>query len=358
MEYLERQFLANLLGAASPSGFEDKAAELWCERARGFAKNVRRDRHGNSFATLAGLAPGLVMLAGHIDEIGLMVTHIDENGFVYFQTIGGWDAQVLPGQRLQLYKKNGARLCHGVIGRLPIHLLEDEERKKAAKIDQLWIDTPFGKRAKEEIEAGDFAVIDVQPLFLHSGHPQLPPELLVSRGLDDKVGAFVVLEAIRLMAGGNVFDQPTVTAVATAQEEVGIRGARTSAYTLNPQIAIAVDVTFATDHPGSNKNKYGDVKLGGGPVIACGPNFDRQVFEALERTAKRHGIPYQIGAAARITGTDAGRIQVNRGGVSMGLVSIPNRYMHTPNELVNLADVDNAAKLIAHFCAEEAAKLV
>jgi len=281
------------------------------------------------------------MLAGHTDEIGFMISYIDDNGFLYFRGIGGWDPQVLPGQRVWIM--TGAGRLTGVIGRKPIHLLEEEERKKVVKFEDLWID--IGAKDKEEAEK---LVSIGDPIVLAYGFEELRNGIAASRGFDDKSGAFVVLEAARMLA--QLAPQAEVYAVATVQEEVGLRGARTSAFGIDPKVGIAVDVGFATDTPGMDKEKkkVGEAKMGKGPIIARGPNINGKLFELLVETAKDKKIPYQLEGAPRGTGTDANAIQLTRAGVATGLVSIPNRYMHSPCELVNLEDMENIYKLLAY----------
>jgi endoglucanase len=339
MEAERLAFLRRLLSTPGPSGDEAAAARVWREEAQTFADAVRADVAGNSFAVLEGAGPR-VLLAGHIDEIGLMVSHIDEKGFLYFAAVGGWDAQVLVGQRVRLLGKTGEVV--GVIGKKPIHLMKAEERTKASTIERMWIDIGVTSRAEaqEYVRVGSVGVIDA-PLY------ELPNQRLVSRSLDDRIGAYVVLEALRLLSADR--PQATVAAVATSQEEITFGGATTAAYSFDPQVAIAVDVTFATDHPDADVRQWGDVKLGDGPVLARGSANSPLVYERLLAVAEAEQIPYSVQITPRYTGTDADAIFKSRGGVATGVVSIPNRYMHSPNEMVHLADVTNAAKLIAAF---------
>ena len=338
------QFLKEFLSTISPSGFEQEAAGVWLKEAGTFADRTWKDLHGNAFAAVNETGAPRVMLAGHMDEIGLMVSYIDDKGFLYVRGIGGWDPQVLPGQRVWIKGKAGRVL--GVIGRKPIHLLEDEERKKVVKLEDLWVD--IGARSKEEakerVSIGD-------PVVLAYGPEKLTDDLLVARGIDDRIGAFVVLEALRLLK--DLSPKCAVFAVATVQEEIGLRGARTSAFGLEPKVGIAVDVTFTTDTPGmeGEKKRVGEAKLGEGPVLARGANVNPKLFELLVETAQQEKIPYQVEPAPRGTGTDANAIQLTRAGVATALVSIPNRYMHSPCEIVAFSDLENAAKLIAHVCA-------
>jgi endoglucanase len=300
---------------------------------------VRADVRGNSTAILEGGATK-VLLAGHIDEIGLMVSYIDDDGFLSFGSLGGWDPQVLVGQRIRLLGKSGDVL--GVIGKKPIHLMRGDERDHASKLEDLWIDIGATSRAEaeERVRVGSVGVIDA-PLY------EFPHQRIVSRSLDNRIGAFTVLETLRLLAQ----DRPTATvaAVATTQEETSFAGATTSAFSFGPDIAIAVDVTFATDQPNSNKKRDGDVRLGSGPVLARGAANTPLVFERLLAVAEQEGIPYRVQVTPRVTGTDADAIHVVRGGVATGVVSIPNRYMHSPNEMIQLSDVEQAARLIAAF---------
>lgn len=336
-------FLKRLLDTPGPSGFESNVARLWRAEAETFADRVWADVSGNSFAVLQPERAPRVMLAGHIDEIGLMVTHIDDQGFVYFSAIGGWDPEVLVGQRVRILSKNGP--VRGVIGKKAIHLQEKEDRDKPSKIKSLWIDigAENGAQAKSRVRVGDAAVVDADLVELPSGR-------LVSRSLDNRIGAFVVLEALRRLAGKR--PQAEVVAVATSQEEIGYPGgggARTSAFGLEPKVALVVDVTHATDYPTAEKKEEGDHPLGGGPVLNRGSAVNPVVFERLVEIAEKHKIPYALEASPRSTGTDADAIFGARSGIATGLVSVPNRYMHSPNEMVSLADLDRAADLIAHF---------
>ena len=342
-------FLQTLLNAPGPSGFESTPARLWREEASKFATEVSADVHGNSYATLRSHAPRTthhapsVMFAGHIDEIGLMVVHIDDDGFLTFDGIGGWDSQVFVGQRVTLLGKKGP--VPGVIGKKAIHLMDKDDREKISKIEDLWIDigAKNKKEAESRVRVGDAGVIASEVLELPNGR-------LVSRSMDNRIGAYVVLEALRLLARGPK-PAATTTAVATTQEEIGYSGggARTSATTLAADCAIVVDVTHATDFPASDKRKKGDFKLGGGPVLSRGSAVNPVVFEMLVDAAEKAKIPYTVEAAPRFTSTDADQIFTAHRGIATGLVSVPLRYMHSPNELVELEDVQRAAKLLAAF---------
>ena len=333
-------FLKRLLATPGPSGYEDAAAKVWREEAAKIA-DVRGDRMGNSFATISSGGSPKVMLAGHIDEIGLMVTHIEDNGLLRFTGVGGWDSQVLVGQRIRLLTNSGEVV--GVIGKKAVHVMEPDERKKVSEIKNLWIDigAKDADEAKGMVRVGDVGVID-QDLV------ELPNGRIASRSVDNRMGAFVVLEALRLL-----FEEENigaeVVAVACVQEEIGLYGARGAAYGLDPDAAIAVDVTHATDTPGVSKNEHGDHSLGSGPVIKRAPNVSPIVSEGLVQAAEDENIRYTLEADSRTTGTDADAIQFTRAGIATGLVSCPNRYMHSPNEVVDVDDVENCARLISAY---------
>jgi len=342
MESHSLQFLSSLLDAPGPSGFEVEPARRWRAEAEAFADQVNSDIGGNSYATVNPGGETQIMLAGHVDEIGLMIVHIDDKGFCFFDAIGGWDTQVFVGQRVTILGHSGR--VAGVIGKKAVHLIDQDEKDKVSKASDLWID--IGAANKEEalgmIRVGD-------PAVLGSTVQQLPNGRIASRSLDNRIGAFVVLEALRLLSQ----DRPTaaVTAVATAQEEIAYTGggARTSATGLEADVALVVDVTHATDHPEVKAEKHGDVKLGGGPVISRGSAVNGRVFQLLVETAEKEGIQYTVQAAPRFTGTDADSIFTARSGVATGLVSVPLRYMHSPSELASLSDITQAAELLAAF---------
>jgi putative aminopeptidase FrvX len=335
-------FLKSLLDAPGPSSFETAPARLWRAEAEHFADRVTVDVSGNSMASVNPDARPRIMFAGHIDEIGVMVTHLDDEGFVSFDTIGGWDHQVFVGQRVLLLGRGG--VVPGVIGKRAIHLIEKDDREKASKTEDLWIDIGAASRAEAEarLRIGD-------PGVLASSVMEFPNGRIVSRCLDNRIGAFVVLEALRLLSKQRPV--AAVTAVATTREEIGYTGggARTSATGLEAQVAIVVDVTHATDYPGVDKRKYGDYKLGSGPVITRGASVNPIVFELLLEAAAAEKIPYAIEAAPRETHTDADAIFTAHRGVATAVVSVPNRYMHSPNEMVALSDLDQTARLLAAF---------
>jgi len=340
MQKDRQEFLEQLMSMHGPSGFEEKAQDVVRRRMADCAEVVRTDVHGNVLGGVNVTAPLRVMLAGHVDEIGLMVTYIDDNGYIFFQCIGGFDTNVLTGQRVLIHTADGPLV--GLIGRKPIHVLTPEERKEAPKIESLFIDigAKNAKDAAKHVAIGD-------PITLDAGLKYLLNDLVACRGFDDRCGAFVVIETLRVVAKAK--PKVALWSVSTVQEEVGLRGAHTSAFGIDPHVGIAVDVGFATDFPGMEKKQYGDNKVGCGPLISRGPNTNPVVFEGLVATAKAKKIPYQCDPAPRPPGTDANAIQLNRAGVATGLVSVPNRYMHSPNELVSLKDLDHAIDLLSEY---------
>jgi endoglucanase len=286
------------------------------------------------------------MLAGHIDEIGLQITHIDEDGFLYIDGIGGWDPQVIVGQRVKILGPPDGVL--GVVGRKAIHLQKPEERRKASKITELWVDVGVESRT----EATELGLRVGDPMVIDAKMVSLAGDRIASRAIDNRIGAYVVLEALRLLSDESPV--ASAVAVATVQEEIGGGsggGARSSAFGLEPDAALVVDVTFSTDVPDIEKKVLGEHRLGGGPVLSRGSAAHPVVFERLVEVAEAEDIPYTIQAAARSTRTDADSIYLTRSGVPTGLVSVPNRYMHSPNEMVALSDLESTARLLAAFVA-------
>ena len=336
-------FLKQLLDTPGPSGFEQAPARLWRDEVATFADDVRADVHGNSVAAVNPKGKPRLMFAGHIDEIGVQITHIDEDGFLYFSGIGGWDSQVLVGQRVLILSRSGA--VHGVVGKKAIHQLKKEELDRVTKVIDLWIDIGAANRdeAASRIRIGDAGVID-------SRVEEYPNNRMVSRSLDNRIGAFVAAEALRRLASQRP-KHAAVFAVASTREEIAWTGsgARTSAIGIEPDVALVIDVTHATDYPGADKKHSGDHKLGGGVVLTRGSSVSPRVFDLLVQCAEQEKLPYSIQAAPRETGTDADAIYNAMRGIPTGLVSVPNRYMHSPNEMVALQDLDRAAELLAAF---------
>lgn len=330
-------FLEELLSVPSPSGFEQPGQAVVRKYLEKKADEVTTDVHGNVIATLNPKARTRVMLAGHVDEIGLMVTHVSDKGFIHFAAIGGVDVGLVPGSRVNVHTKKGDIL--GVIGKKPIHHMSAEDRKKVPEMKDLWIDIG----AKDKKDAAKYVRIG-DPITWTYGFEKLLNNVVVARGFDDRIGAFVVAETLHSLAGKKI--PVALYAVSTVQEEIGLRGARTSAFGIDPHAGIAVDVGFATDFPDADQKTYGEVHLGKGPIVAVGANINPVLGGLILDTADAKKIPYQLAAEPRATGTDANAIQINRAGAAAALVSIPNRYMHTPVEVLSLDDVENAVKLL------------
>jgi putative aminopeptidase FrvX len=331
--------LRSLLTAHGPSGYETAPAAVFRDAASAFAEVVT-DVMGSVWARVPGTAGGPTLaIVGHIDEIGLIVSHIDDDGFLRFRGVGGWDPQILVGQRVVLGTRDGA--VPGVVGKKPIHLLKEEERKKVARVEELHIDigAKDGDEARGLVRVGDVAVLDGDPLELPNGRA-------VSRSMDNRLGCYVAYEAARLVseAGGAAGD---VVAVAVVQEETTFGGASTTAYALRPDVAIIVDVTHATDAPGVDVAELGAHPFGSGPVIERGSNLNPRVVEIMCETAEAEDIPFTIQASSRSTGTDLDAMHVSRGGIPCGGVGLPLRYMHSPVEMVQLDDIESSARLVA-----------
>jgi putative aminopeptidase FrvX len=334
------ELLDKLLRARAPSGYEGPASSIWRTEAA-FAR-LSADGIGSTVATIGdeGASP-LLAIVGHIDEIGLLVTHIDEKGFLYVTPVGGWDAQILIGQRVRVDTRDAS--VPGVIGRKAIHLLKEEQRKQAVELSGLHIDigAADGDAAKEMVRIGDPVVIDAEPVAVEGGR-------LVSKSMDNRIGAYVALESLRRVnERGNL--KGAMAGIASVQEEIGLNGAATSAFAVSPDVAIAIDVTHATDTPGTEEKETGSHPLGSGPVISRGSTLSPRVFELLCETAEKLDIEYTIEASGRRTGTDADVIHISKAGIPTGQVSVPLRYMHSPVEMVDLADLEATVELITGF---------
>ncbi|MDR0993440.1 MAG: M42 family metallopeptidase [Verrucomicrobiota bacterium] len=333
-------FLKRMMSAISPSGYELEAARVFRKEAEGFADEVRHDVHGNTDVVVHKGGSPRVLLAGHYDEIGFLITLIDSNGYLWISPIGGWDPQIPQGQRVSILTAKG--VVPGVIGKMPIHVQRPDERSRVSPLTDLWVDigAKNSKEAEKWVAVGD-------PMVLDQGVIELPNGRLAGRAFDDRAGAFVVLEAARRLSA--LKPKAEVHAVGTVQEEIGSRGAVTSTFGIAPDVGIAVDVTFATDHPmmEAAEKREGKVTLGGGPVLVRGANINPLLFDHLRKTAKREKIPVQVVADGRATPTDADPIQLSRSGVATALVEVPLRYMHTPGEVISLEDLENTANLLA-----------
>jgi endoglucanase len=331
-----------LLAASGVSGYEQPVQNVVRNYAQAFAHDIKTDLHGNVIIASNPDAAVRLMLAGHADQIGLLVSHVDEKGFIFIQPVGGWDAQQLVGQRVSVWTDNGP--INGVISRKPIHLMDADERKQVVKAKDLWVD--IGAQDREQalsvVEIGD-------PITFQLGYQELQNNLINAPAIDNRCGVWVVVEALRRAATNGV--QCGVFAVSTVQEEIGLRGAKTAAYGIQPQIGIAVDVTHATDCPSIDQRQLGEIKLSFGPVIVRGPNMNPKVVERLMAIGHENDIPFQISVTGRAAANDANALQVTREGVATGVIAIPNRYMHSGVETISLNDLNHAAQLLAHFAA-------
>ena len=340
--YTPPAFLTELLHARSPSGYEAEAQTVFERHVRPAADSFAGDALGNRIATLNPSGDPTLMLAGHMDELGLIITYVNKDGFIYFDTIGGHDRTVISGRRVVIQTAKGT--VKGVTGKRAIHLMDEADRKKVPEIHEIWID--IGAKSKKEalqrISIGDAATYDHEFELIHG-------TVGTARAFDNKVGAYIVGETLIRLSKDKTKPSARVVAVATTQEEIGVRGATGSGYSVDPQVALVVDVGHATDHPDCDNRKSGETKLGGGPIICRGANINPKVYEDLVKAAKKLRIPYQVEGDPRPTGTDARSIQVARGGVATGLVSIPLRYMHTPSEVVDLEDVERCVRLFVEF---------
>ncbi len=337
---MDTNFLSELVKTPSPSGFEQPLQKLVRDRFRGFVDEVKTDVHGNVFGIRNPEGKPRVMLAAHSDEIGFMVKHITDEGYIYFAPVGGIDVSLIPGQDVEIHTSGG--IVRGVVGRKPIHLMEEEDKKKKQEIYNLWIDIGVGEKKKMEkiVSIGD-------PITFSGRFNVLQNKRLAARSFDDKAGVFVLTEVMKGLRGRKF--GAAVFGVATVQEELGLRGARTSAYAIRPDVGIAIDVEFSSDYPEIDKKRVGEISLGKGPVLYRGANINPVLGEFLIQTAREKKIPYQLSGSPKATGTDANVMQLTRSGVATAVVGIPNRYMHTPVEVISQIDLENAVKLLKSF---------
>ena len=342
MEKESKEFLYNLLTTPSPTGFEQPVQRIVRARMKKYADSVETDLHGNVIVGFNTKAKRRVLLAGHCDQIGFMVKHITPEGFIYISGLGGIDSGVLPGAAVTIHS-NGKQI-HGVVGRKPIHHQTGEERANMKlDIEKIWID--IGAKNKKEVEK----VVDIgDPITFRLGVTELGKDLISSPGLDDKVGLFIAMEALRLVSTATKLNV-AVFAVSTVQEEVGLRGAHTATYSVDPEVGIAIDVVAASDNPGNENGKMVPMKLGAGPAVERGPNINPVVEKLLFAAAKKAKVPHQPLAQSRLLGNDANAIQITKGGVATAAIGVPNRYMHTQAEICSLQDLENSARLLAEF---------
>ncbi len=336
------RFLEKLINTPSPSGFEVGAQRVWAEYVKPHCDDFNSDAYGNAFARLGkpDKRPHVV-IAGHIDELGFMVSHISEDGFLFVQGIGGIDRALFRGQRVHVHGRKGA--ISGVTGSLAIHLQEPDDRKKVPELHEMYVDIGAGSKADAEklVRVGD-------AITYADGFDVLENNRVAARGCDNRIGVWSAGDALRQLAAKP--PAACVTAVSTVQEENGLYGATMAAYSLKPDVALIVDVTHGTDIPNCSKPKHGDVRLGKGPVISFGSSNHPLVVQRLLDVAAKEKIPVQAEANPRRTGTDADAFFIQRGGIPTASLGLPNRYMHSPVEVIDLGDLENMAKLLAAFC--------
>lgn len=338
----QKGFLRRLVETTGPSGYEQGTQAVWRERVSG-AASVRIDAMGNAIAALNEGGSPRVILEAHIDEIGFQVRYIDEDGFIWFAPIGGFDPSTLAGNPVRIIGREGPVV--GVVGRKAAHLVTAEERNKAPELKSFWIDIGARDRADAERllaigDAGGRAV----------GLASLQGQVITANSLDDRAGSYVIAEAFRALAANA--PQAAVFALSAVQEEIGLRGAGAGTYSINAPIGVAVDVTYTSDHPHSSKPEIGDIRVGGGPVLSRGANTNPRIFERLAAAARAEGIAYQVDADPVGAGTDQHAMQIARGAMATGLISIPTRYLHTASEVASLDDIDACVRLLTRFVAD------
>jgi len=335
-------FLKTLVNTPSPVGHEARGQRVWLDYAKPFADECFSDAYGNCVAVLNKGGSPRLMLAGHADEIAMVVNYINEEGYVYVRKMGGVDAAITKAQRVVIHSRNGP--VKGVVGNVAPHLKKEEDEPKPPKIHDLFIDIGVSSRkeAQKLIQVGD-------PITLTAEFDLLRGDLAVARAFDNRIGTFAVVETLRLLQESGSKLQAEVCAVSNVQEEVGLLGARQIAYSLKPDVAVVVDVTHATDYPTINKAQHGDIHIGQGPAITHGGCNHPEVVARLEAVARTRKIALQHEAMSNSSGTDTDVIFWTRGGIASALISLPNRYMHSPVELVSLSDLEKIPDLMAAF---------
>ena len=344
MEKTSLEFLQKLVNTPSPSGFEAAGQRVWLEYARQFADETFTDAYGNAVAVLNKGGSPRVMLSGHADEIGLMVNFINADGFIYLRRIGGVDPAITKAQRVVIHSANGP--VRGVVGTVAPHLQKGDGEPKPPKIHELYVD--IGAKNKKDAET----LVSVgDPITLADEFELLRGEIAIARGFDNRIGTFAAVETLRKLRQGKKKLAAEVCAVSNIQEEIGLFGARQIAYSLKPDVAVCVDVTHAIDVPGLSKEQHGDVRLGGGPSITRGGPNHPEVYSRLRAVAKKAKINLQLEAVSGTSGTDTDAIFWTRGGIPSALISLPNRYMHSPVEMIHLGDLEQISDLLMAFAA-------
>jgi len=338
------KFLRTLVNTPAPVGHETRCQRVWLDYAEPYADETFSDAYGNCVATLNKGGGPRIMLAAHADEIAMAVNYIDDHGFIYVRKMGGIDAAITRAQRIVIHTRGGA--VKGVGGNVPPHLTKQDGDPKPPKIHEIFIDIGVSSRQEAEkiVRIGD-------PITLADGFDILRDDLGVARAFDNRIGMFAVAETLRLLKESKVKLHAEICAVSNVQEEVGLLGARQIAYSLKPDVALVVDVTHATDYPTVNKAQHGDIHIGKGPTLTHGGCNHSEVVKRLEEVAAKNNIPLQHEAMSATSGTDTDVIFWTRGGIASALISLPNRYMHSPVEVVSLKDLELIPQLLAAFAA-------
>jgi endoglucanase len=338
-------FLKRLLTTPSPSGYEPANQKIWCEYVRPFADRIETDAYGNAVAVLNPSGSPNILIDGHIDEIGLMVKHIDEKGFLYVQTIGGVDPALVRGKRVNIHTKGDVnKVVRGVIAAPPIHLADREKDQKPPKIHEVFIDigAADGKAARRKVSVGD-------PITFVDDFERLDKNIAVARAMDNRIGCWVAAEVLRMAATAKTKPRCALHAASSIQEELGCNGARMQAFNFKPDVAIAVDVTHGTDIPGIDPKQHGEVKLGEGPTYSLGRENHPVLVERLRKIAQKKKIPTQVETFNKSGGTDALAYWTQNGGIPSAIISPPLRYMHTTVEMMDLRDLQRTADWLAAF---------
>lgn len=336
------RFLQTLINTPSPPGHEARGQRVWLNYVAQFADETFTDAHGNAVATLNKGGSPRVMLAGHADEIAMTVNYIDDKGFIYVRRLGGVDPAITKAQRVTIHSNEGP--VKGVVGNVAPHLMREEPERKVPKMQDLFID--IGVKNRKEAEK---LVSIADPITLNDEFELLREDLAIARAFDNRIGTFAVAETLRLLTESKQKLKAEISAVSNIMEEVGLLGARQIAYTLKPDAALVVDVTHATDYPGVSKIQHGDISIGKGPTITHGGCNHPEVVARLEKVAAEQKIKIQHEAMSAASGTDTDVIFWTRGGIPSALISLPNRYMHSPVELVSLTDLERIPELMAAF---------
>ncbi len=336
------EFLTTLLNTPTPSGEEARGQRVWLDYLKPFADKLETDTYGNAMAVLNPEGSPKIMVEGHADEIAFQIQYIDDDGFIWFSGVGGHDSSLARGQRVHIHGRNGQVL--GVIGALAIHMQDRSKRQEVPELHELFIDIGATSRkdAEKRVAVGDMVTYIV-------GWQQLAGDIYIARACDNRIGTFVAAEVLRLCAKAGKKLKACVVAASAIGEENGLYGAHMLGYSVRPDAALVIDVAQATDLPITNKKRFGDTKLGTGPILSRGSVNHPVLVQRLEKVALKNKIAFQRGIDPRRSGTDADAIFLQRGGIATTAIGVPNRYMHTPVEAVHLGDLESLAQWLTAF---------